>query len=104
MIVVGGESKEPDPIKTPEIGRLQSVAAAEGVLDRVIFAGQADRQTLKYYYSAADVFVTTPWYEPFGITPLEAMACGTPVVGANVGGIKFTVVDGKTGFLVPPRP
>jgi D-inositol-3-phosphate glycosyltransferase len=57
---------------------------------------------LKYYYSAADVFVTTPWYEPFGITPVEAMACGTPVIGANVGGIKFTVRDGETGYLVAP--
>jgi hypothetical protein len=47
--------------------------------------------------------VTVPWYEPFGITPLEAMACGTPVVGANVGGIKFTVRDAETGYLVPPR-
>jgi phosphoheptose isomerase len=52
--------------------------------------------------SAADVFVTTPWYEPFGITPVEAMACGTPVIGASVGGIKATVADGVTGFLVPP--
>src|SRR5204863_1814580 len=101
--IVGGESKEPDPIKTPEIGRLQEVARKEGVDDRVVFAGQADRQTLKYYYSAADIFVSTPWYEPFGITPLEAMACGTPVVGANVGGIKFTVRDGETGYLVPPN-
>jgi phosphoheptose isomerase len=47
--------------------------------------------------------VTTPWYEPFGITPLEAMACGTPVIGSNVGGIKFSVRDGETGYLVPPR-
>jgi phosphoheptose isomerase len=46
--------------------------------------------------------VTTPWYEPFGITPVEAMACGTPVIGSNVGGIKFTVRDGETGYLVPP--
>ena len=60
------------------------------------------REELKFYYSAADVFITTPWYEPFGITPLEAMACGTPVIGSNVGGIKFSVADGETGFLVPP--
>jgi glycosyltransferase involved in cell wall biosynthesis len=103
MIIVGGESKEPDPVKTPEIGRLQSVARDEGIADRVVFAGQVDRSLLKFYYSAADVFVTTPWYEPFGMTPLEAMACGAPVVGSNVGGIKFTVRDGQTGFLVPPN-
>jgi glycosyltransferase involved in cell wall biosynthesis len=58
---------------------------------------------LKFYYAAADIFITTPWYEPFGITPLESMACGTPVIGSNVGGIKFTVEEGKTGFLVPPH-
>jgi glycosyltransferase involved in cell wall biosynthesis len=58
---------------------------------------------LRYYYSAADVFVTTPWYEPFGITPVEAMACARPVVGAAVGGIKSTVLDGETGYLVPSR-
>jgi glycosyltransferase involved in cell wall biosynthesis len=55
------------------------------------------------YYSAADAFITTPWYEPFGITPVEAMACGTPVIGSNVGGIKYSVVDEQTGFLVPPK-
>jgi hypothetical protein len=49
------------------------------------------------------VFVTTPWYEPFGITPLEAMACATPVIGAAVGGIQHTVVDGLTGYLVPAQ-
>src|SRR5690606_34084512 len=71
--------------------------------DRVTFMGRKQRDLLKYYYAAADVFVTTPWYEPFGITPLEAMACGTPVIGAAVGGIKYTVEDGKTGFLIPPN-
>src|ERR687886_510592 len=59
-------------------------------------------QTRSTSWGAADMFITTPWYEPFGITPLEAMACGTPVVGANVGGIKFSVRDGETGYLVPP--
>jgi phosphoheptose isomerase len=73
------------------------------VSDQVTFVGRRSRETLNYYYSAADIFITTPWYEPFGITPLEAMACGTPVIGANVGGIKFTVRDGETGYLVPPN-
>jgi D-inositol-3-phosphate glycosyltransferase len=103
LVIVGGETDDPDPEATPEIGRLRQLAAAEGVTDRVTFTGRRGRQALKYYYSAADVFVTTPWYEPFGITPVEAMACGAPVIGSNVGGIKYTVRDGRTGFLVPPR-
>ena len=102
LLIVGGDSNDPDPALTPEIGRLRAVAREEGVEDAVVFVGRRGREVLKYYYSAADVFVTTPWYEPFGITPLEAMACGTLVVGANVGGIKFTVRDGETGYLVPP--
>jgi phosphoheptose isomerase len=102
LLIVGGDSNDPDPALTPEIGRLQRIACEEGVDDSVMFVGRRGRDVLKYYYSAADVFVTTPWYEPFGITPLEAMACGTPVIGANVGGIKFTVRDGETGYLVPP--
>lgn len=102
LLVVGGESDRPDPAITPEIGRLQAVAAEEGVGDAVTFVGRRDRSVLRDYYGAADVFVTTPWYEPFGITPVEAMACGTPVVGSNVGGIKSTVADGRTGYLVPP--
>ncbi len=103
LLIVGGESDLPDPDQTPEIGRLMQLAQDEGVANWVTFAGRRQRETLRYYYSAADVFVTTPWYEPFGITPLEAMACGTPVVGSAVGGIKQTVLDGETGFLVPPN-
>jgi D-inositol-3-phosphate glycosyltransferase len=103
LMIVGGNSDEPDTTATPEIGRLQAIANDEGVTEQVVFTGRRPRSALREYYCAADVFVTTPWYEPFGITPLEAMACGTPVIGADVGGVKFTVVDGVTGFLVPPR-
>lgn len=103
LLVVGGESDTPDPAITTEIGRLQAIARAAGVADQVTFVGRRGREVLKYYYSAADLFITTPWYEPFGITPLEAMACGTPVIGSKVGGIKFTVQDGETGYLVAPN-
>jgi glycosyltransferase involved in cell wall biosynthesis len=103
LLVVGGESETPDPAITPEIGRLLAIAEEEAVTDAVTFVGSRGRGVLCYDYCAADVFVTTPWYEPFGITPVEAAACGTPVVGAAVGGIRTTVVDGETGYLVPPR-
>ncbi|HET8698208.1 MAG TPA: glycosyltransferase, partial [Gammaproteobacteria bacterium] len=103
LLIVGGNSDIPDPALTPEIRRLREIAQSEGVADRVVFTGRRSREVLKLYYSAADAFVTTPWYEPFGITPVEAMACGTPVIGSNVGGIKYSVVDNETGFLVPPN-
>jgi glycosyltransferase involved in cell wall biosynthesis len=103
LLIVGGESAEPDPRRTPEIGRLQSVADEEGVRADVQFVGQRPRSALRYFYSAADVFVTMPWYEPFGITPVEAMACGVPVIGARVGGVQYSVEDGRTGFLVEAR-
>jgi phosphoheptose isomerase len=103
LLIVGGESRDPDPTLTPEIGRLKAIAESEGIAQHVIFTGARRREELRYYYAAADVFISTPWYEPFGITPLEAMASGTPVIGSNVGGIKFSVRDGESGYLVPPR-
>ncbi len=103
LLVVGGNSAEPDPALTPELGRLMTLAQEAGVASQVTFTGSRPRDSLRTYYSAADVFVTTPWYEPFGITPLEAMACARPVIGADVGGLKSTIVHGKTGFLVPSR-
>ena len=103
LLIVGGDSDEPNPEKNSELARLMDIAEEGKVKEQVSFAGRKGRDLLKYYYSAADVFITTPWYEPFGITPLEAMACGTPVIGSNVGGIKYSVSDNETGFLVPPN-
>jgi glycosyltransferase involved in cell wall biosynthesis len=103
LLIVGGNSSDPDDRLTPEIGRLRSLAHECGVAASVTFTGQRQRDALRDYYLAADVFVSTPWYEPFGITPLEAMACGRPVIGSDVGGIRYSVVDGVTGYLVPPR-
>jgi glycosyltransferase involved in cell wall biosynthesis len=103
LYVVGGNSDAPNELATPEIARLRNIANECGVADQTTFLGRHGRQRLRYFYSAADVFVTTPWYEPFGITPVEAMACATPVIGADVGGIRYSVVNGETGFLVPPH-
>jgi glycosyltransferase involved in cell wall biosynthesis len=98
LLVVGG-----DVDTAKELTRLKQLARDLNISDKVYFLGQKSRQELKYYYTAADLFITTPWYEPFGITPLEAMACGTPVIGSKVGGIKYSVADGHSGVLVPPK-
>jgi D-inositol-3-phosphate glycosyltransferase len=102
LLVVGGEV-DAGGREGPEMARLRALAHRLGIAAHVHFLGQQPRAALRHYYGAADVFVTTPWYEPFGITPVEAMACARPVIGAEVGGIKSTVVDGGTGFLVPSR-
>jgi glycosyltransferase involved in cell wall biosynthesis len=103
LAIVGGDLRVPDARRTPEIARLSGLANQLGVSEQITFVGSRDRHELAACYCAADVFVTTPWYEPFGITPLEAMACGVPVIGSAVGGIKMSVADGETGYLVPPR-
>jgi D-inositol-3-phosphate glycosyltransferase len=83
--------------------RLLDLADEAGVTDRVRLLGRVDHRDLPMLLRSADVAVCVPWYEPFGIVPLEAMACGVPVVGAAVGGLTDTVGDGLTGLLVPPR-
>ena len=103
LLVVGGESVEPDERFTPEIGQLRRVASAHGVGRQVQFVGRRDRPALRDWYLAADVVVSTPWSQSCGTTALQAMACARPVVGSDVGGMAHAVVDGVTGFLVPPK-
>jgi glycosyltransferase involved in cell wall biosynthesis len=102
LVVVGGPP--PGAIDgDPEVCRLRALAVEEGVADRLVFAGAVPRADVPAWVRSADVVLAVPWYEPFGITPLEAMACGRPVVATAVGGLVDTVVDGVTGDLVPPR-
>jgi glycosyltransferase involved in cell wall biosynthesis len=97
-VIVGGQ-----PDDEPYARRLHDLAERCGVGDRVTLAGAVPTQDMPRWYRSADVLAAAPWYEPFGLTPLEAMACGVPVVGTAVGGLVDTVVDGVTGDLVPPR-
>ncbi|WP_433064422.1 glycosyltransferase [Dactylosporangium sp. CS-033363] len=88
---------------TAEARRLRLVAERCGVEHRVRLIGQVAVADMPAWYRSADVVASVPWYEPFGLTPLEAMACGRPVVATAVGGLLDTVVDRVTGDLVPPR-
>jgi len=86
-----------------EVQRLRRIAEWHGVRNRVRFLGAIGREQVPGLIRASDIVVDVPWYEPFGIVPVEAMACGRPVVGSAVGGLLDTVVPGVTGELVPPR-
>ncbi len=102
LLVAGGPP--PDALHDdPEAARLAALAERLGVADRVRFLGAVAHGDVPALLRTVDVVVCTPWYEPFGIVPLEAAACGRPVVGSAVGGLLDTVVDGRTGLLVPPR-
>jgi glycosyltransferase involved in cell wall biosynthesis len=102
-LVIGGGSPVDVLDTDPDVERLRRLAARHGVADRVRFLGSIDRRDVPALICSADVVVAVPWYEPFGIVPVEAMACGRPVVGSAVGGLLDTIVPGETGELVPPR-
>ncbi len=87
----------------PEARRLLRLAEKSGVAHRVRLLGQVRHTDMPALIRSADLVVCLPWYEPFGIVPLEAMACGVPVVATAVGGVIDTIVDGVTGALLPPR-
>lgn len=102
-LIVAGGGEAPDLLSDPEARRLSALAREHGVADRVYLHGRVERADIPALLRSADVVVCTPWYEPFGIVPLEAMACGVPVVVSSVGGLVDTVVDGMTGLHVPAR-
>jgi glycosyltransferase involved in cell wall biosynthesis len=102
LLVAGGGSR--DALRSdPEARRLRRLARAGGVADRVRLLGPVARADVPPLLRSADVVACVPWYEPFGIVPLEAAACGVPVLASAVGGLIDTVVDGRTGMHVPPR-
>ncbi len=102
-IVGTGDAPAGESGPDAETVRLTALAESLGLSDQVRFLGRVPRDDVPALIREADAVVCTPWYEPFGIVPLESMACGTPVVAANVGGLGDTVVDGVTGLLVPPQ-
>lgn len=101
LLIAGGDDAE----DSGEGRRLHRVAVDYAVQDRVRLIGPVPRRVMPRLLRSADVVLCTPWYEPSGMVPLEAMACGKPVVSTAVGGIVDTVVDGVTGRLVAsPEP
>ncbi|MFC8782486.1 MULTISPECIES: glycosyltransferase [Streptomyces] len=100
LLIAGG----PEPAllaAEPEAERLRAIAEEHGVADRVTLLGAVGRDDMPALLSSADLVLSLPRYEPFGIVPVEAMACRAPILATAVGGQLDTVVDGMTGELVP---
>ncbi|HEY7834486.1 MAG TPA: glycosyltransferase [Ktedonobacterales bacterium] len=98
LLLVGG-----NPRGDPELERLRARAAELGLAERVRLPGAIAQPRLPRFYRAADVLVVASRYESFGLVAVEALACGTPVVAARVGGLPSLVRDGENGVLVPWR-
>ncbi|HVN55520.1 MAG TPA: glycosyltransferase [Anaerolineaceae bacterium] len=101
LAIIGGDPEVSPQEMTAEMSRLQKLSRDLDINDLVIFLGKRDQDMLPYYYSSAEVVVVPSHYESFGMVALESMACGTPVVASQVGGLAFLVRDRVTGFQVP---
>ena len=101
LLVVGGPD-EASLDSDDAYVKLAKFVATLGITDRVIFTGNVEHTAMPALLRSADLVVSTCQYEPSGITSLQAMACGTPVIAPPVGGHVDAVVDGTTGIIVPP--
>ncbi len=101
LVIVGGS--DPAAADGNERARIEGIVNSLGLNAIADFVGMVGHDRLPMYYTAADVCVVPSHYEPFGLVAIEAMACGTPVIASNVGGLKFTVIPEETGLLVPAQ-
>ncbi len=81
--------------------RLEEKIAAAGLSDRIIFLGVVSADQVADWYQNVLVTVACPRYEPFGLTPLEGMACGSAVIASDTGAFRTIVDEGNTGYVIP---
>jgi D-inositol-3-phosphate glycosyltransferase len=101
VAIIGGDPNVAREDMTEEMARLQNLCDELCLGQMALFLGKRAQDTLPYYYSAAEVLLMPSHYESFGMVALEAMACGTPVIASQVGGLAYLVKDGETGYHVP---
>jgi mannosylfructose-phosphate synthase len=101
VLAIGSTRMNQDEIA--QLAELRQVAASLGFADRVLFHDYVSDDELASYYRAADVFALSSRYEPFGMTAIEAMACGTPTVITTEGGLWEQVVWGLEALYANPK-
>ncbi len=99
VILIGGDIGSSQFWKMPEVKKIQKIILEKKLQCCVHFVGSKSYKVLPYYYSAADVVVMPSVYESFGLVVLEAMACGSSVIAAKVGGLKYIIKDKFSGRL-----
>jgi D-inositol-3-phosphate glycosyltransferase len=100
FMIVGGD---PNDLRDSEMKKLRELTSQLDLEEQVCFLGAKEQAQLPAYYAAADAVLVPSDYESFGMVALEAMACGTPVIASEVGGLAYLIKDGETGYLVPVR-
>lgn len=103
LSIIGGDANSDTAHDNAEMERLKALRQELGIDDLVAFLGKRDQDALNNYYASAEAVIMPSHYESFGMVALEAMACGTPVIASEVGGLAFLVRDGENGFHVPDR-
>ena len=86
----------------PFLENLREKVARAGLRDRILFLPEVPVEEMPRWYQALDLLVAPQRWEGFGLTPLEAMACGVPVIATTVGAFDELVVESETGLLIPP--
>lgn len=102
-LVIGGGSSEPQEREIEVLDAMKNIVDEREMQERVRIIGYVPDELLVMYYQQSELFVLPSIFEPFGMTALEAMACGRPVVASKFGGIKNVITSGENGLLIDPE-
>ncbi len=102
-LVIGGGSPKPQGTELEVRTAMERIIAERDMCDQVHIVGYVPDELIVPHYQQEELFALPSLFEPFGMTALEAMACGRPVVASKFGGIRNVITSGENGLLVDPQ-